>query len=212
MSNSHDSRKSLVCFGDSITEGEGSLPQDKWTLFLQELVDKAHPGTYKVHNCGVGGDTTAIGIDRIEQDVLPLLPGLVLVQFGINDAYVFPWSRLSRLSLAEYERNLGEMVRILRKRGGSVILIRNHTNCCNHPQGNGRTFLRNFAPFDRALCNMAARRRIRMIDLPDLMEQAGLTAGDMVSDDGLHLSPEGNRHYAELVFIGLKRLKRIFSS
>jgi len=168
MSNSHDSRKSLVCFGDSITEGEGSLPQDKWTLFLQELVDKAHPGTYKVHNCGVGGDTTAIGIDRIEQDVLPLLPGLVLVQFGINDAYVFPWSRLSRLSLAEYERNLGE--------------------------------------------NMAARRRIRMIDLPDLMEQAGLTAGDMVSDDGLHLSPEGNRHYAELVFIGLKRLKRIFSS
>jgi lysophospholipase L1-like esterase len=45
-----------------------------------------------------------------------------------------------------------------------------------------------------------------MIDLPALMEANGLAVGDLVNEDGLHLSYEGNQHYAELIHQGLAQL------
>ncbi len=205
MSGKKFRKQSVVCFGDSITQGVGLCASQKWPACLQRKLQQAKPGMYKVYNRGIGGNTTAMALDRIDRDVLGLLPGMVLVEFGINDAYVFPWSRISRLSIKEYERNLGEIIRIIRRHGGRVILIRNHANTCNHAQGNGRDFADNFAPFDKVLVAMAARRRIPVIDLPALMKSSGFDVSDMVTDDGLHLSSIGNRHYAELVFIGMRR-------
>jgi hypothetical protein len=30
----------------------------------------------------------------------PPLPGLVLIEFGINDSYVFPWAKILRVALS----------------------------------------------------------------------------------------------------------------
>lgn len=198
--------KNLVCFGDSITHGAALKKRERWTSCLQKMLDSRCPKGVTVYNAGVGGNTTAMGIDRISRDVVPLLPGLVLIEFGFNDGYVLPWSQLPRLSLSEYRRNLVEIIRIIRQHKGQVIVIRNHTQVCNHPQGNGRSFAKNFAPFDRALRDLCQKDRLPMIDLPRFMKSRGLTPADLVTEDGLHLSVQGNQHYAAMVCAGLEEL------
>jgi lysophospholipase L1-like esterase len=81
------SGSSIVCFGDSLTEGYGaSIPGvvDKtksYPAYLQNAV------TIPVHNAGISGDTTAQGLARLSRDVLSKNPSIVVVEFGANDLF-----------------------------------------------------------------------------------------------------------------------------
>ena len=90
-------KKRIICFGDSITQCQGFAEADRWTARLAFLLEKKLPGQWEVYNRGVGGNTTAMALDRFQTDVLPLLPGFVIIEFGINDAYVLPWCRTPRV-------------------------------------------------------------------------------------------------------------------
>ncbi len=82
----------IICFGDSITEGGDFEKPKRWTSLLQARLDENYPKGYRVINRGIGGNTSAQGFDRFCDDVLPYLPGLLLVEFGFNDANVKDWS------------------------------------------------------------------------------------------------------------------------
>ena len=199
----------IVCFGDSITECNGFEIEQKWTSCLEKDLNQEQTAQYKVYNCGIGGETTALALERIYRDIVPLCPATILIEFGFNDAYVMPSSQSHRVDIVEYERNLNTIVGILEDSKGKVILIRNHTNCCKHAQGNKKHFLENFAPYDKLLCEICAHSELPMIDLPLLMKNANITGEDMVSDDGLHLSVNGNLFYAELVCKELKKIIKL---
>jgi lysophospholipase L1-like esterase len=89
----------IICFGDSITEGAEFHPADCWPRILQRKLDAWRPKCYQVYNRGKRGDTSSQGFDRFSRHILPHLPGLLLVQFGFNDANVPVWTPLPRVSL-----------------------------------------------------------------------------------------------------------------
>ena len=79
--------KTIVCFGDSLTEGygaskPGSVDKSKsYPAYLQKKVSRT------VVNSGITGDTAAGGLARVEEDVLSYDPGLVVVLLGANDFF-----------------------------------------------------------------------------------------------------------------------------
>ena len=100
----------IICFGDSLTRGEGaSEGHDYPSLLAQQL---GQP----VVNAGVNGDTTADGLARLERDVLALHPRLVIVAFGGNDF-------LRGVRWDDLFGHLDEMVRRIQERGAMVVLI-----------------------------------------------------------------------------------------
>jgi lysophospholipase L1-like esterase len=54
----------IICFGDSITEGGHVEKQHRWTSILQSMLDEKWPDNYRVINKGIGGNTSAQGLDR----------------------------------------------------------------------------------------------------------------------------------------------------
>lgn len=72
-------RYRIVFLGDSIIEGH-TLP----LLFQQALQEAGHPVPL-CFNVGVGGDNAAGMRARLERDVLPFRPDLVVFSSGIND-------------------------------------------------------------------------------------------------------------------------------
>lgn len=191
----------IICFGDSITEGDEFPPECRWTTLLQEQLDNIQPGLCQVHNRGIGSDTTAQGLDRFAQDVLPLLPGLVLVQFGFNDANVPSWSDVPRVSLAEFERNLIEFHRVIVRKHGTCVFVVNHSiGAVTGKQGNGKTFNENYMPYSDAVRKLALELETPCVDLPLLMRQRGINLDDFLSLDLIHLSLEANELYADMIF------------
>nr|WP_244310264.1 GDSL-type esterase/lipase family protein [Leptospira noumeaensis] len=71
--NSKIKRSDIVFVGDSLVH-----------LFVPELIAKEFPGQ-SVTNRGIGGDITETLLSRIEDDVLILHPGTIVIEIGGND-------------------------------------------------------------------------------------------------------------------------------
>jgi len=191
----------IICFGDSITEGGDVEKSKRWTSLLQARLDENYPGDYRVINKGIGGNTSAQGFDRYCDDVLPYLPGLLLVEFGFNDANVKDWSIEPRVSLGEFIRNLREFHRIATANNSSCVFILNHSIAdVEGVQGNGLTYNENLSPYDQAVITLAEELKAEIIGLPEMMAAKGVPLQEYLSDDNLHLSEVGNKHYAQMIF------------
>jgi lysophospholipase L1-like esterase len=191
----------IICFGDSITEGGDFETPKRWTSLLQGRLDEKYPEAYRVINKGIGGNTSAQGFDRFCDDVLPYLPGLLLVEFGFNDANVKDWSIEPRVSLGEFVRNLKEFHRIATAKNTSCVFILNHSIAeVDGRQGNGLTYSQNLLPYDQAVITLAEELKAEVIDLPGMMAAKETPLDEYLSDDNLHLSEAGNKHYAQMVF------------
>ncbi len=97
------------------------------SVFVSHTLDKRQAGYCQVLNKGIGGNTSTQGFDRFCDDILPHLPGLLLVEFGFNDANVKDWSIEPRVSLEEFVRNLREFHRIAKANYSNFVFIFNHT-------------------------------------------------------------------------------------
>ncbi|MFW6336584.1 MAG: GDSL-type esterase/lipase family protein, partial [Phycisphaeraceae bacterium] len=131
-------RERILFIGNSITDTgrNRDVPQPNqpgalgcgYALFTAARLLADHCGRQlEIYNRGVGGHTTAQGLDRFQEDVLPLLPGLVLLEFGFNDANTRDWARKTRVGIDEFAANLAEFHRAITERGGRSAFILNHT-------------------------------------------------------------------------------------
>jgi len=199
----------MVCFGDSITHGKSQPEGRRWTALLAAELDQHFPGRFEVHNRGVGGNTTAQGLDRFAADVSPHLPAVVLIEFGFNDASVPVGLRTNRVGLPEFQRNLLEIVRLVRAGRGHPVLLANHPIPAVRgvgEQGNGRDYAANFRPYQPAIRAVAAKSKTPLIDLEASMRAARVSPKDLLTEDNLHLSGPGNAIYARHVWDGLEKL------
>ena len=82
----------LVAFGDSVTQGlfvNPGLVGDAvyHEVFRRALMARYPERTFSGVNAGSSGDNTTGALARLQHDVLDHHPDLVLVCFGLNDAW-----------------------------------------------------------------------------------------------------------------------------
>ena len=191
----------IICFGDSITEGGHVEKPQRWTSILQSMLDEKWSDNYRVINKGIGGNTSAQGLDRFFDDVLPYLPGLLLVEFGFNDANIKDWSMVHRVSQQEFVRNLCEFHRLATTHESNCVYVLNHTIAeVEGSQGNGLSYNENLLPYDKTVIALSEELQAKIIDLPRMMTARDIELDTFLLEDNLHLSAAGNKHYAQMVF------------
>jgi acyl-CoA thioesterase-1 len=109
ISNLGSTGETIICFGDSLTEGVGAGEGEDYPAVLAQKLGTA------VINAGRRGDTTAQALTRLPQDVLENNPRLVIVLLGGNDF-------LRHVPVGETKQNLAEIVRRIHG-GGAMVAI-----------------------------------------------------------------------------------------
>ncbi len=197
--------KSIVAFGDSITRGYG-VPQGKgWVELLPAMMKRKYRDKAPlVFNAGGNGNTSSVGLKRIEADVLSHMPGLVLVEFGGNDGYT-----AGGLSVDDFERNILEIHRRIKESGGQMALL------TFPPIVNEWHFSRNDSYYAKwgglDGCVEEYRQRTRelakrlgcpLFDLDKLIRERmkGKGRDDLIAKDGVHLTVKANELVAEAIF------------
>lgn len=198
--------RAILCFGDSTTESGASA--QGWCSLLQSALDTCKPGGHRVIVAGFGGRHSGELLDRMGEHVLPHLPATVLLATGINDSYHQAWQRIPRVSLAEFRRNLTEMVRVVRAHGGQPILVAGHDLIERgvFPQGNHRPQPENYAPYRDAIRALAAELVTPIIDIAASARALALDPASLLAADGVHLSGEGHVAYARIIATALLSL------
>ena len=201
----------IVAFGDSITLGvraDGSLREEEtWRVVLAKRLNAAGADRWEIINAGIGGNTTADGLKRFEADALAKKPNIVTLMFGVNDAAMLSFPDFKpiprpRVALAQYRKNLVEMIGRARKAGARVILM---TPC---PMGN-KYFNRHLEPYKshdknyvlrsyaQAAREIASQLNVELVDVWTRFLQEGMNE---LLPDGVHPNARGHEVIASMLF------------
>ncbi|MBI3893185.1 MAG: arylesterase [Candidatus Wallbacteria bacterium] len=109
----------IVFLGDSLTQGPGIQPAQAYPALIQQKLRKAHL-QFKTVNAGVGGNTSAQGLARVDS-ALKGKPSILVVNFGTNDANL---RRAGASSTSEQlRRNIDGIVARAQARKVQVVLV-----------------------------------------------------------------------------------------
>jgi acyl-CoA thioesterase I len=114
-----DGEFKVVALGSSSTQGAGaSSPKTCYPAQLSaELNRRFHPDKhFDVINLGVGGEMASNMLERLDSEVIPLKPDLVIWQTGVNDA-------ISGVPLDEFRMQLAQGIDAIKASGADVILL-----------------------------------------------------------------------------------------
>ena len=78
----------LVCLGDSVTFGWNLAYKKSYPFLLENRLKEKYPEILVV-NSGIGSETVIDGLGRLDSDVFYFNPQIVIINFGLNDAFVF---------------------------------------------------------------------------------------------------------------------------
>ena len=193
----------IICFGDSLTAGYQSPTPDRPQLletpygaFLQERLDTE--ATVAVS--GVCGELTGEMIERFDRDVLARKPASVVILGGTNDLgwQTTPSDILGNL-VTMYGRALASGVRPV------AVTVPSLRVQGDMGTGEGQAWLEDHIRRRRALNGMiqqaCAEKRIPCVDFfAATAEQGSGLLARPYSNDGLHLTTEGYRRLADLLY------------
>lgn len=186
-----------VCFGDSISAGWGVPPPLSWVSLLgKQLYERGL--SVCLHNKGIPGDTSWGGLSRVEHDVLAYAPALVSVQFGLNDCTPdsFFADASPMVPMVAYAENMERMLKTLQRHVGKVLVLTSHP-CRVEDLGYG-SYEKDRRRYNTCLREIVQGLGLGLCDIEsywDAQGEAFIRKG--LSYDGVHLSMEGNRFYAE---------------
>jgi lysophospholipase L1-like esterase len=177
----------ITAFGDSLTYGW--LVSKGYIDYLIEMINEHYPGCrVDILNRGVPGDTALDGISRLKRDVLRDRADLVLVQFGLNDAY-------SGFSPDEFGYNLERIITELKRSFDPEIVLLTSVYI-KLPEY--RLVLQYYDRIER-LADKYSLSLVKVHRYWEARVEAGIDFYKLVQGDGVHPTEEGYRLFAESV-------------
>ncbi|MBN1794625.1 MAG: arylesterase [Candidatus Omnitrophica bacterium] len=170
--------ESIICFGDSITEGVGAPANRGYPAVLASLLGSP------IINAGRRGDTTYNAITRLEKEVLAKNPFLVIVEFGGNDM-------LKRIPSEETFRNLAQVIERIQEHGAMVLLV-----------GVESDFPFSSSGYRRSYAELSRRYHTALI--PNILE--GILSNPDYKSDSIHPNEAGYRLIAGRIYDAVRPL------
>jgi lysophospholipase L1-like esterase len=194
----------VVFLGDSITQG-GDRPGG-YVVLVREAIRKARPDAkIEVIGAGISGNRVPDLLKRLEKDVLDKDPSLVVIYIGIND--VWHSTRGRGTPKDEYEAGLNELVERIEAAGAKVMLATPSVIGEKTDGGNDLDqMLDEYAAISR---RVAEKHELPVLDLRKRflahLKEANpkQQASGILTTDGVHLNPAGNRFVADAVLESL---------
>ena len=134
----------------------------------------------------------AHGLERLQEEVIDHAPHLVIIQFGINDAYIDSQKQSgeSRIPVDDYVDNLTYMIDTIRETGALVMLMT--PNQLGAPEAKWQNErLRTYA---QAMRKLAMVKKVAIIDTWKLLPADD---AETYTLDGVHPNDLGHKRVAE---------------
>lgn len=167
----------IIVLGNSIASGYGVNPEQAFPTVLSRRLN------VPILNQGVAGDTTAMGLARLQTDVLDENPWLVMVELSGNDY-------LQRIPETETEENLRQIITQIQAQGAIAVILGINVGIVGDN-------------YDRMFEELAQETQAYLI--PQILK--GLLRDERYrQDDIIHPNADGHEIIGDRVFEGLQPL------
>ncbi|MBN8708455.1 MAG: hypothetical protein BGO12_00045 [Verrucomicrobia bacterium 61-8] len=200
----------VIFLGDSLTSNNGNLGPKRgyyhWTDVLKTRFN------LETVNLGKGGSRADAGLERLRQTLSAgsFKPDFVIINFGMNDHKIAEKTKEPVSSNEAFEKQLGDIVDLVRKSGATPILVAPHA-IFEGEKGNKHSYygkydpanftqyggaLARFDTFIESIRKVAAARDVPLVDIrkeSDKYNRADYTL------EGVHLNKSGHQMYADTI-------------
>jgi lysophospholipase L1-like esterase len=195
----------IAFFGDSITQNGSDDPRG-WVNIVESRVRKEVEEVAFIH-AGIGGNTSADMLKRINADVIRRKPTWVFFSCGVNDS-PNPAVDNPGVPLDKYIKNISTIFDRLEKTGAKIVVL-SQTPVLEDDQNYAANI--NLVSYNSALKRLALERRYIYLDPGAAVRKAIASKKDPkkreLTYDGTHLSDRGNSIFAQTVLEGLEKLR-----
>lgn len=157
----------LLILGDSLSAGYRLPVAQAWPTLLANGWQK-QPGSPRVINASISGDTAAQGLARLPELLKQHQPRWVVIELGANDG-------LRGFPAQDIQRDLSQIITQVQQTGAQPLLMQIHI-----PPNYGRRYTEAFGAIYPALA-----KQFNIPLLPFFMEQVVIKP-EWMQDDGLH--------------------------
>jgi isoamyl acetate esterase len=204
---SHQQKKRIVFFGDSITQA-GVQPTGYITKLKQLLEEKKIDDKYELIGAGIGGNKVYDLYLRMEDDVLAKKPDAVVIWIGVNDVWHKRTSGTGT-DADKFEKFYNAIIKKLKANNITVLIctpaaIGEKTDYTNELDGD----LNKYAAIIR---NIAKNNNCALIDLRQAFLNYNLAnnkdnkESGILTTDRVHLNEKGNQFVAEQMYQALSQ-------
>ena len=179
----------IVFLGDSITQA-GAQPEGYVSLF--QLFCDVNGYEVRVINAGISGHKSNDMLTRLQKDVLDHRPTWVSISCGVNDVWHQFLPNHTGVPLEEFQKNMNEIVDRCLQAGAKVLLL-TATPIHEKLDSPENLLLRGYNEFLRRL---AQEKKLLLCDLHQTMAewyQQKRNEENLLTTDGVHMNPRGNR-------------------
>jgi acyl-CoA thioesterase-1 len=172
--------QTVVVYGTRLTAGGA------WVQQLQQALNQAYPEKAKVMNSGKGAMWSKWGVDNLDKLVIEKKPDTVLIEFGINDAFL-----KYNTSVEQAQKNLENMIERILKANSHCEIILMVMNPAIGVHLERRPNLKDYYQMYR---DMAKTRKLLLIDHYPNWEKILNSDADLFNNyvpDGIHPNAEG---------------------
>lgn len=198
--------KRVVFFGDSITQAGEEDPAG-YINVMRQMLDSAE---YELIGAGISGNKVTDLQERVQEDVMDLNPDVVIVYIGINDVWHFyEFEGTVGTDIEQYEEGLHDLAEMLQTETTDVILC-TPSVIGEQPamEGEINEQLDQYADVVKVvaaeskvgLCDLRAAFKEYLANNNPVNQNEGI-----LTTDGVHMNPEGNRFLAEKMIECLQR-------
>ncbi len=196
---------SIVFLGDSITQA-GKGPEGYTTLF--KIFCDVNGYEVDVINAGIGGHKSNDMLARLQKDVLSHNPTWISISCGVNDVWHSFKEKPTGVPLPEYQKNMTEIVDKCLDSGAKVILLTATPiyEKIDSPQN------QKLKPYNAFLRQLAKDKKIILCDLNAIFiswYEKKLRDDRLLTTDGVHMNPRGNRIMAAEIIKSLGGAKQL---
>ena len=201
----------VVCLGDSITQfGEGP---GGYVWLVRHYLKDLYPGqSIETLNAGISGHKSTDMIERFRRDVLDKKPDLITISVGVNDVWHGFYDGHPKgdgprgVKLEDYRKNVDSMVTQAQSLGVKVVILSTTVIYENLDSNENRKA----AGYNAALRDIAREHNCSFVDFikpfRTLIKAYQSTTGgrdNLLTVDGVHMNPEGNKVMAHVILSGL---------
>lgn len=187
----------ICVFGDSITYGAYDPINGGWVNLLRNYFEKKFEGEVETYNLGISGDTTEGLLKRMENELIPREPEIIVVSIGINDTQYIYSQNDYLVTFDQFQKNIKDIWEIAKKFTSKIIFLgltavdeRKTTPISwNTDKAYKNERVEIFNKFIRDFCH---KNHLPFIEVNNLLSEQDL-------DDGLHPNTKGHQKIFEKV-------------
>lgn len=180
----------IVLIGDSITFGDNASDYKRsWAGLLEDYLKK-NGRKVEVINNAAEGETAGDGLQRVEKDVISLMPDLVFIGYGTNDCTKEAGKYVN--NIYNYESNIREITGAIRDQANANIIFSLSPpvieNICNDDVVNLHN--RDIEAYNNICKRLCGSLELSFVDHFSLMKDMDLSV--LLDSDGIHPNDKGH--------------------